>query len=56
MRYTGGHRTSPFYSTYTEAMFTLYWIVKHSVTESVVDRDSVHTTVCLLDFGRVLFQ
>ena len=26
-----------------KAMFTLYWIVKRSVAESVLDRASVHT-------------
>ena len=33
----------PPYQIWTQAMFTLYWTVKRSVTESVPDRTSVHT-------------
>ena len=36
-----GHGTSPMAEC--KAMFTLYWMVKRSVSESVPDRASVHT-------------
>ena len=31
------------YSDKSQAMFTLYWILKQSVAETVPDKDSVHT-------------
>ena len=44
MKTTHTYRSSPQADTgITEAMFTLYEIVKRSATESVLDRASVHT-------------
>ena len=44
MKTTHTCRSSPQADTeITEAMFTLYGIVKRSATESVLDRASVHT-------------
>ena len=45
----GKRRKPVIMNYYNKAMFTLYWIVKRSITESVPDRASVHTRIAAFE-------